>query len=120
MTVILSTDVFLIHSILSDAEVSFDHISLLGDKRILVAFDNSNKLLAFLSIKEALQEIFSDIKPWTDQVVASLWLVWFNVLGVPVKLWNLEFMKAIGEPCSEFITVSKSTLNRRRLDVALF
>lgn len=45
-------------------------------------------------------------------------MVWINVLGVPFKFWNLDFIKVIGDECGEFIAVSKSTLNKRRIDLA--
>lgn len=46
-------------------------------------------------------------------------MVRLNVLGIPYKYWNLDFLKSIGDACGEFITVSKYTLNRKRLDVEL-
>lgn len=69
-------------------------------------------------MKEAFKEFFSDISPRNSKIIATNHLVWINVMGIPFKLWSLDFMKEIGNVCSEFITISKQTLNRRRLDLA--
>lgn len=44
--------------------------------------------------------------------------VWVNVIGTPLELWGLEFFKVISNDYGGFVTVSRNTLNRRRLDVA--
>lgn len=85
---------------------------------MLISFNSSNKLLTFLGTKDSLKEFFSDVSAWNNWIASSRRLVWINVLGIPFNLRNLDFMKVIGDECGEFITVSKFTLNKRRLDVA--
>lgn len=116
--VILTKNVFLIKSMLNDAEVDFLNVSFLGDNRVLISFDSSEKLTTFLGMKKAFKDFFSDIEAWNRHVIASHRLVWINLLGIAFKLRNLEFLKFIGDDCGEFITVSKSTLNKQRFDVA--
>lgn len=53
--VILSTDAFLIKSILIDAEVTFDQLSLLRDNRVLISFDSSGKVTTILGIKHSFK-----------------------------------------------------------------
>lgn len=76
--------------------MSFDNIFLLGDNESLVSFDSPDALQAFLSMKDALKEFFSNVAFWDNNLLASHRLVCFNVLGIPFKLWNLDFMKVIG------------------------
>lgn len=61
VTVILSIDLFLINSVLYNAEVTFDQISLLGDNRVLISFDSCEKHTAFLGMKHSFKEFFFDI-----------------------------------------------------------
>lgn len=58
VTVILSTNVFLLKSILNDVENPFDHLSLLGDNRVLVSFDSLEKSSAFLDMKDHFKDFF--------------------------------------------------------------
>lgn len=68
---ILSIDVFVIKSILNDAEISFGNLSLLGDNGALVSFDSPEKRAVFLSMKDQFKEFFLDISAWDNLVVAS-------------------------------------------------
>lgn len=83
--VILNTDVFLVKTSLSDAEVICDDVSLLRDNRVLISFDSHEKFSLFLGMKEAFKEFFYDIVAWKRNAMASKRMVLINVVDIPIR-----------------------------------
>lgn len=81
----VSSDVLLIKSILKNIQLSADCVSLLGDNRMLLTFSSQELRDSFLNMQDSLQDCFSSLKAWDENVVVSKRFLWINVFGIPLK-----------------------------------
>lgn len=70
-------------------------------------------------MQDLIQDCFSSLTAWEENVSVSKRFLWINVFGVPFQHWNIEFFKEIGKECREFISLAEATFTMSRMDVAI-
>lgn len=87
-TLSIMADVFIGSSVLRDAGISFDQVSLLVGNRVLICF--SEDLQYFLGLKESLKDYFSSISAWDKEMQSVKRFLWINVVGTPLEFGVIQ------------------------------
>lgn len=100
-----------------------------GLKRVKVTGIGANLMLLYLegsgdfeviinSPKEWWNSLFKCVSKWSPKLVAGSRLVWLNIHGIPLHVWDEPLFKQIGSLFGRFIDFDEGTISRHRLDVA--
>jgi hypothetical protein len=86
---------------------------------MLLFFDGNKDVEAIRdNHKEWWDSIFKSVTCWSPQLVAESRVVWLNVHGIPLHVWDEPIFKKIGDMFGKFIDFDEENIGRSRLDVA--
>ncbi|GKV29753.1 hypothetical protein SLEP1_g38652 [Rubroshorea leprosula] len=96
-------------------------VRAMGGKMVLLDCEEKEELRDLVEMAaEWLAQWFSEIKPWTPELVAKERFVWIKCHGAPLNAWRSDFFEKMGSTWGKFICLDDSTSNKRRFDVARF
>jgi hypothetical protein len=94
-------------------------VTTMGDKWMLLFFEGGIDVEAVrINHKNGWDSMFKSVRCWSPQLVAKSRMVWLNVHGIPLHVWDEPIFKKIGDLFGKFIDFDEDTIGRRRLDVA--
>jgi hypothetical protein len=70
------------------------------------------------SHKRWWNSVFMRVRRWTPHLVADSRLVWLNIHGIPLHVWDKPLFKKLGSLFGVFMDFDDETIERKRLDVA--
>lgn len=91
----------------------------MGEKMVLLKEERKGELAAARESKRAWwSATFTEVVPWSPNLVAATRRTWVQLRGIPLHIWNEESFKTVGALFGSFIDFDDDTVSRRRLDVA--
>jgi len=91
----------------------------MGEKLVLLKGNRKEDVTKTLEVNKAWwKATFSEVLPWTPNLVASSRRVWVHIRGIPLHVWHEKNFKKVGGLFGTFLDFDDETVCRRRLDVA--
>ncbi|GKV24206.1 hypothetical protein SLEP1_g33844 [Rubroshorea leprosula] len=94
-------------------------ITPMGSNLVLLSSGDTEELKHLVTEgRDWLAQWFTEVKPWSPEVVATERFTWLRCQGVPIQIWKSNFFETIACMFGKFISLDGSTIKKSRLDVA--
>ncbi|KAK1551224.1 hypothetical protein Q3G72_032272 [Acer saccharum] len=92
--------------------------SVIGGKLVLWSFESEYESEGFIRNYFFWNDTFIRMEKWSENTKKQRKPSWVNIIGLPLRLWNINFFQLIGNLLGELFFIEDDTLLRKRFDRA--